>query len=87
MRTSSRIPCEKGGGSSAAAALPLVGEYLDLLFAFSRYMFGDLYHDECHERCVSHCDENIHFCTSLSCFISKTSAVLLSDYNIVFSYG
>ena len=39
--------------------------------------------NECHECCVSHCDENIHFATSFCWFfISMTIAVFLSDHNI-----
>ena len=39
--------------------------------------------NECHECCVSHCDENIHFATSFyRFFYLHDLAVFLSDHNI-----
>ncbi len=45
-------------------------------------MFYNLYANQCHECCVSHCDENIHFVTSSVSFYLHDLAVFLSDHNI-----
>ena len=71
---------------TAASVLP-TDLICKVLFMSCRCVFCYLYADECHERCVSHCDENIHFVTSFCwSIIFMTFAVLLSDINIPRNY-